>query len=130
MKKNISKKILREFGILIGLVFPILIGWVLPSLSNHSFRIWTLWISISSLFLAIAAPSLLLYPYIAWMKLGHFLGWLNSRIILSIVFILVLQPIALIMRISGHDPLRKKKLDQKSYREVNDKKIVNLKKIF
>lgn len=130
MKKNISKKILREFGILIGLVFPILIGWVLPSLSNHPFRIWTLWISISSLFLAIAAPSLLLYPYIAWMKLGHFLGWLNSRIILSIVFILVLQPIALIMRISGHDPLRKKKLDQKSYREVNDKKIVNLKKIF
>ena len=130
MKKNISKKILREFGILIGLVFPILIGWVLPSLSNHSFRIWTLWISISSLFLAIAAPSLLLYPYIAWMKLGHFLGWLNSRIILGIVFILVLQPIALIMRISGHDPLRKKKLDQKSYREVNDKKIVNLKKIF
>jgi len=34
------------------------------------------------------------------------------------------------MRISGHDPLRKKKLDQKSYREVNDKKRINLKKIF
>ena len=130
MKKNISKKILREFGLLIGFAFPILIGWFLPSLSNHSFRMWTLWISIPSLILAIAVPSLLLYPYLAWMKLGHVLGWLNSRIILGIVFILVLQPIALIMRISGHDPLKKKKLDQKSYREVNDKKRVNLKKIF
>mgnify|MGYP001182981893 CR=1 FL=1 len=130
MKKNISNKILREFGLLIGFAFPILVGWFLPSLSNHSFRMWTLWISIPSLILAIAVPNLLLYPYLAWMKLGHVLGWLNSRIILGIVFILVLQPIALIMRIFGHDPLKKKKLDQKSYREVNDKKRVNLKKIF
>ena len=130
IEKSISQKVLREFGFIIGFSFPILVGWILPSLSDHSFRTWTLWISIPTLILAISRPKLLFYPYKFWMRIGHILGWLNSRIILGIVFILVLQPIALIMRISGHDPLRKKKLDQKSYREVNITKKVNLKKIF
>ena len=85
---------------------------------------------IGSLILAISKPGLLLYPYRAWMKLGHILGWLNSRVILGLVFLIVLQPIALIMRILGHDPLKTKKLPQKSYREIKTNHKVNLKKIF
>ena len=130
MKNNIQKKELKEFGILIGIVFPILVGWLLPTLSGHSFRIWSLWISIPSLILSQIRPQLLLYPYKTWMKIGYILGWLNSRIILGLVFLTVLQPIALIMRISGYDPLRVKKVNQKSYREVKTNKKVNLKKIF
>ena len=130
MRNKISKKILREFGILIGFTFPILIGWILPSLGGHSFRAWTLWISIPSLFLAIFKPDLLFYPYNTWMKLGNILGWLNSRIILGLVFLFILQPIAYIMRIFGHDPLKLKKINQKSYREKRVNQKVNLKKIF
>lgn len=131
MHNHISKKILREFGLIIGFGFPILIGLVLPFLGGHSFRIWTLCISIPLLFLAILKPVLLFYPYNAWMKLGYILGWFNSRIILGLVFLFILQPIALIMRIFGHDPLRtKNNIDQESYREIKDNKKVNLKKIF
>ena len=130
MKNNIPKKTLREFGFLIGIAFPFLIGWALPLIGGHSFRTWTLWIGIISLILAISKPILLLYPYRAWMKLGHILGWVNSRIILGLVFLIVLQPIALIMRILGHDPLRTKKFDQKSYREIKTNHDLNLKKIF
>ena len=130
MKKNLSKKILREFGFLIGFTFPILIGWLIPAVSGHSFRVWTLWLGIISLILAISKPILLLYPYRTWMKLGHILGWINSRIILGLVFLIVLQPIALIMRILGHDPLRTKKFDQKSYREIKTNHNLNLKKFF
>ena len=130
MKNNIPKKTLKEFGFLIGFVFPLLIGWVLPLIGGHSFRTWTLWISVPSLILAISKPALLLYPYKAWMKLGIVLGWLNSRIILGLVFLIVLIPIAIIMRVFGHDPLRSKKLDQKSYRELKTNHKVNLKKIF
>ena len=75
-------------------------------------------------------PRLLLYPYKAWMKLGLILGWLNSRLILGLVFILVLQPIAFIMRISGYDPLKLKIIEQKSYREKTTNKKINLRKIF
>ena len=130
MKNNITKKTLREFGFLIGIAFPFLIGWALPLIGGHSFRNWTLWIGIISLILAISKPEFLLYPYRAWMKLGHILGWVNSRIILGLVFLIVLQPIALIMRIFGHDPLKTKKLAQKSYRENRTNEKINLKKIF
>ena len=130
MKNHIPKKILREFGFLIGFIFPFLIGWILPLIGGHSFRTWTLFISIPSIILAFTKPKLLLYPYRAWMKLGHILGWINSRIILGLVFIIILQPIALIMRILGHDPLRTKKFAQKTYREIKTNHKVNLNKIF
>ena len=130
MKNHIPQKKLREFGFLIGLIFPFLIGWILPLFGGHSFRSWTLFISIPSIILAFTKPILLMYPYKAWMKLGHILGWLNSRIILGLVFLIVLQPIALIMKLLGHDPLRTKKLDQESYREIKANDKVNLKKIF
>ena len=130
MKNNIPQKTLREFGFLLGFTFPFLIGWILPLIGGHSFRTWTLFISFPSIILAITKPGLLLYPYKAWMKLGHILGWLNSRIILGLVFLIVLQPIALIMRINGHDPLKAKKLAQKSYREIKTNQKINLKKIF
>ena len=130
MVNDISKKILREFGLLVSFAFPILIGWFFPFIGGHSFRIWTIWISIPSLILAITWPGMLLYPYKAWMKLGYILGWINSRIILGLVFIIILQPIAFIMRIFGHDPLRTKKFSQKTYREIKTNKKVNFKKIF
>ena len=130
MTNLILKKTLREFGFLIGLIFPFLIGWILPLIGGHAFRTWTLCISIPSLILAITKPYLLLYPYKAWMILGHILGWLNSRIILGLIFLIVLQPIALIMRIFGHDPLKTKKHAQKSYSEIKINQKLNLKKIF
>ena len=130
MKNHIHQKTLREFGFLIGFIFPFLIGWILPLIGGHSFRTWTLFISIPSIILAFIKPILLLYPYRAWMKLGNILGWVNSRIILGLVFLIILQPIALIMRILGHDPLRTKKFDQKTYREIKTNHKVNLNKIF
>ena len=130
MKNHIPQKTLREFGFLIGFTFPVLIGWLLPLIGGHSFRTWTLFISVPSIVLAFTKPILLLYPYRAWMKLGHILGWVNSRIILGLVFLIVLQPIAFIMRILGHDPLRTKKFAQESYREIKTNHKVNLNKIF
>ena len=130
MSNKISKKILREFGFLLSFAFPIIIGWFLPYLSGHSFRTWTLLISIPLLIFAMAAPSLLLYPYKIWMKFGYFLGWFNSRIILGIIFILVLQPIALIMKTFGYDPLRKKKTKDVSYKENRKNHKVDFTRIF
>ena len=40
-----------------------------------------------------------------WTTLDHDLEWIN--IILGAVFVLVLQPITAVMRLSGHDPLRR-----------------------
>ena len=130
MKVSISKKQLREFGFVIGFGFPILIGWIIPTFGGHTFRGWTLWIAIPFLIIGILKPSLLFYPYEVWMKLGLALGWINSRIILGLVFLIILQPIALIMKIIGYDPLRSKKSNKKTYKEKKDSHKINLTRIF
>ena len=130
MKEIISKKQLLEFGLLIGFGFPILIGWLLPSLFGHQFRTWTLWIGLPGLLIGLTAPRLLYYPYKCWMALGHLLGWINSYIILGLVFIFVLQPIAYIMRLTGYDPLRTKQKGKKTYREIRKDNNIDLNRIF
>ena len=130
VKEIISKKQLREFGLLIGFGFPILIGWLLPSFFGHEFREWTLWVGIPGLILGSTAPRLLYYPFKVWMALGLALGWVNSRIILGIVFIIVLLPIAIIMRIIGYDPLRRLRKGEKTYRENIENHQTDLTRIF
>lgn len=130
IKTSISKKQLREFGILIGLGFPILIGWIIPAIGGHFFRAWTLWIGIPSLIIGFLKPWVLFYPYKFWMAIGLALGWINSRIILGLVFFLVLQPIALVMRVFGYDPLRKKHTHKESYRENKQNDSISLNRIF
>ena len=130
MKIVMDKKQLREFGVLIGFGFPILIGWIIPAITGHTFRMWTLWVAFPSLITGLLQPSLLFYPYKVWMALGLALGWINSRIILGLVFFLVLQPIALIMKFAGYDPLRTKKRNEMTYRENKSNHKVNLAKPF
>ncbi len=130
MKSYISQKKLREFGFLIGIGFPVFIGWLLPVFGGHLFRTWTLWIGLPILILGILKPNLLFFPYKGWMALGHILGWINSRIILGLIFLIVLQPIALGMRTFGYDPLKKNKPNQKTYREKKENHKIDLKRIF
>ena len=130
MQEKISTKQLRNFGLLIGFGFPFLIGWFLPFISGHGFRSWTLLIGCAGLIIGIISPSLLQYPYLGWMKLGHVLGWLNSRIILGMVFILVLLPIALIMRLFGYDPLKMRRKGEKTYRENRQGRKIDVTRIF
>ena len=131
MKESISKKQLREYGFLIGFGFPIIIGWLIPFINGDFFRVWTLFISIPFLIIGILKPSLLFYPYKTWMLIGVALSWINSRIILGLIFLFVLLPISLIMKIFGYDPLRKKnKGNEISFREPKIDYEVNLNRIF
>ncbi len=130
MKFKASQKELKEFGILIGVLFPLLVGWILPLVTGHDFRIWTLWIGIPTIILSRFAPRSLFLPYQAWMSLGGLLGWVNSHIILGLIFLLVVQPIAFLMQVFKYDPLKRKKTTQVSYREVRKTKSIDLRRIF
>ena len=131
MKETISKKQLRQFGIIVGLAIPAILGWFVPFIWGHSFRAWTFWIGMPLLILGLINPYLLFYPYKVWIGIGHILGWINSRIILGLIFILVLQPIAFTMRLFGYDPLKQnpKGKTTDSYRELKRNKV-DLTRIF
>ena len=130
MNEIISKKQLREFGLLIGFGFPLLIGWLIPALSSHELRVWTLWVGLLGILIGLTYPRLLNYPYKLWMKLGLILGWINSKIILGLVFMIVLLPIAFIMRIFAYDPLRTKRKGETTYREHRQNHQIDLTRIF
>jgi len=118
---------LREFGIVVGSLIMVFLGWLLPALHRHPPAIWPLWIGAPLFSLGLVAPRLLRQPYRAWMALGHALGWVNGHLILGLVYVVVLQPIALVMRLLGHDPLRRHwDPNATTYREVREPKPINL----
>ena len=56
MATSPTTKQLREFGLLLAIAFPLLLGWLLPALRGHGFHTWTLWIAIPALSLGVLAP--------------------------------------------------------------------------
>lgn len=59
-------------------------------------------------FFAAVAPMALLPLYRVWVKFAMILAWVNTRLLLGIVFYLVITPIGLCMRLFGYDPLDRK----------------------
>ena len=49
-----------------------------------------------------------------WYKIAEGLGWVNSRVILSILFFVFLWPIATLYKLSAKNPLGLKRTDAKS----------------
>ena len=43
-----------------------------------------------------------------WLGISLLLGSVMSRVVLSIIFMVIVTPIALVMRLFGHDPMRRK----------------------
>ncbi len=99
-QESVSKKELRDFGLVVGIGFPLLFDFIIPVLikKNHHFPKTPLIIGAVFLILGLLAPLTLKIPQKIWMKIGHVLGAINSRIILTIVFFVLLTPFAIIFR--------------------------------
>ena len=89
MKHLIKTKELRRFGLTVGIIFPLFLGLIVPLIRGHSFAEWTLFIGFPLLITGLVKPNLLYFPYKFWISLGLYLGWINSRLILGLVFIIV-----------------------------------------
>ena len=129
-KDIISKTQLRNFGVLIGFMFPFIFGFLIQFISGSDFRYWTILIGALFLIFGLALPKYLINIYKFWMKIGEVLGFINSHIILGLVYFIVLCPIAFLMKFFGHDPLNKKFQSKKSYYEYCKEKEIDLTRIF
>lgn len=111
-----QKREYRNFGITVGTIFLAIALW--PLLSSASIRLWMAIPAGILLFSAIFFPAFLRHPFQIWMKLGSALGWLNTRIILTLLYFLAILPIAIILKITKKTPLKLKFEPQSdSYRE-------------
>lgn len=73
--------------------------------------------SISAMLLLIGflLPPLARRFHILWMMLAGALGWINSRILLTLLFYLVFTPYGVISRVTGRDPLNRRGATRDSY---------------
>lgn len=65
--------------------------------------------------LAIVAPRRLTRFNKTWVKLGDLMGKIVSPMVLSVIFFVLITPVALITRLFGRDELGLKKTDVSSY---------------
>src|SRR2546422_1934213 len=79
-----SVKQLRSFGLVVGGAFWF-IG-VSPLLHRHDIRGWAIALGVAFVIPALALPMALRYPYRLWMLGGYGLGWINTRVILMLLF--------------------------------------------
>lgn len=118
---------MRKFGLTTGLIVLLLFGLLLPWLfgddhwrpwpfDGRTLPPWPWWVALALCLPALLCPAALRPVYRAWMKFGAVLGQINSRIILFLFFYIVLLPVGLLMRLTGHDPMHRKRSEADSYR--------------
>jgi hypothetical protein len=106
MRQINAAKELRTFGFLVGGIFLVIGLWPLV-LRGEELRLWAVCLGGGLVGLGGACPRLLKPVYAVWMKLGHVLGWVNTRLLLGIVFFGLVTPMGLMMRLLGRDAMRR-----------------------
>ena len=110
---------LRKFGLTTGAIVVGLFAFFFPWIFEiAAMPVWP-WVMAGLLWVpALFIPGVLRPVYSIWMKIGHAIGWVNTRIILGVLFYILVLPMGLMMRLFGNDPMARK-LDKSvsSYRK-------------
>lgn len=107
MEGSVETRQLRSFGLLVGGLFGVLGFW--PVLfRGEDARLWALIPSALLVIPALVFPASLRPAHRVWMAAGDALGWINTRIILSLVYYVLVTPMGVMMRLLGRDPMRRR----------------------
>ncbi len=93
----------RAFGLVFSVFFGILAVW--PLLDHNPIRLWAGGLAFVFLFLSLVLPGTLDPLSRQWLRFGTLLHRIMSPIIMGVLFFIVLTPIALLLRLRGHDVL-------------------------
>lgn len=102
-----SMRQLRSFGLIVGGGFAVL-GLLPVVLRGQPPRLWALSIAAALAVGGVVIPRALRPLHRVWMQLAEVLGWINTRIILLLVFFVVIVPTGAVLRVIGRDILNLK----------------------
>ena len=106
MANHSDGKPLRKFGLMVGGIFCAIGLW--PAvLRGQNPRLWAVTVGVLLLIPALVAPRILGPVYRVWMTAGEALGWINTRILLGVVFYGLITPMGLIRRLCGNNTMRR-----------------------
>jgi hypothetical protein len=95
---------LRKFGLIVGGVFAAIGVWpaVVRGAAPHA---WLLGLAAILVVPALVAPPILAPIYRVWMALASVLAYVNTRILLGLVFFGMITPLGLVLRRTRRDPM-------------------------
>ena len=97
---------LRNFGLIVGGIFGAIGVW--PAvIRGGSVRQWMVGLAVVLIVPALLAPRTLAPAHRVWMALGSVLGWVNTRIVLALIFFGLITPMGLVLRMTGRDPMQR-----------------------
>jgi len=118
MDQAATRKELRQFGLLVGAVFTVIGLWPLV-FRGEPLRLWAIGIGGLLIVCGGILPQLLAPVYKGWMWVGHIMGWINTRILLGIMFYALVTPIGVVFRLMGKDRMRQRFVESSTtYRVV------------
>ena len=119
MKSKSDIKQLRSFGLMVGAIFAAMGLWPVLFRGDDP-RLWALVLAGLLVIPALVLPRSLGSVYQGWMVVGNILGWINTRIILGVIFYGLFTPIGLIRRflLAKDSMLRKFEPEADTYRVV------------
>jgi hypothetical protein len=120
--KSPDRTQLRHFGLIMAGMIALVFGLGIPWLRDYAAPWWVWAIAGAFAIVGLGFPAMLAAVYKVWMKLGAVLGWINSRIILGVVYYAIILPMGIFMRAFGKDPMARK-LDKAmtTYRKPSQK---------
>jgi hypothetical protein len=98
-----SPKEYRQFGLLLAGIVGGIFGLLLPWWHNTPIPHGPFNIALPLMLLALLRPQLLKPFYIFWMRVGSILGWINTRILLTGIFFVIILPLGLVKRLVSKD---------------------------
>lgn len=111
-----DRRQLRSFGLLVGGIF-VTIGLWPAIVRGGPLRLWALVLGIGLVLPALIAPPSLRPIHRMWMVLANALGWVNTRLVLGVIFFGLITPVGLVRRLLSKDPLgREFEADLETYR--------------
>lgn len=128
MKTNqpVPSSELRKFGIAFGVFLSIIATVILWRMAWRLGPVTTTLYVVAVILagIGIVVPELLRGFFGKWMKLARALGWLNTNILLTLIFYIVFTPVSFGIRLFGGDLLaeRKGKNDTSHWRKVVQQK--------
>jgi len=113
--KNIrlTNKDLKNFGLIIGIILSMFGVFLLYR--RIDYFIYFASVGLIFLSLGLIAPKILKPIYKVWMTFAIIVGWIMTRLILSILFYTVITGLAILTRIIGKDFLNLKINNKESY---------------
>jgi hypothetical protein len=102
-----AKRQLQHFGLIVGGIFGIMGLWPVVFRASGP-RFWALALAVGLIVPALLRPRSLTYVYRVWMVAAEILGWINTRIVLSLVFYGIVTPMGFVMRRAGRDSMQRR----------------------